>query len=101
MNFVHTGTLLIRKTKDYENPHHYHSNLLHLWNNTTNLVTDTVGSDGNIRPMTCDKEGYSKKHAEQLKTNIYKKARRTKKLRVYFCPECHLYHLSSSIQSIK
>ena len=64
------------------------------------MVTDTVGGYGTIRTMKCEKEGYSKKHAEQLKTNIYKKARRTKKLRVYFCDECHLYHLSSSIESI-
>ena len=64
------------------------------------MVTDTVGGYGTIRTMTCEKEGYSKKHAENLKKNIYEKARRTKKLRIYFCPECHLYHLSSSVGKV-
>ena len=35
----------------YENLHNNHSTILYLWNNTTNLVTDTVGSDGTIRIM--------------------------------------------------
>jgi hypothetical protein len=47
--------------------------------------------------MKCDKEGYTKGHVEQLRKNIYKNSRRNTKLRVYFCKDCSLYHLTSAV----
>lgn len=47
--------------------------------------------------MNCDKEGYTKGHAEQLRKNIYQKSRRSAKLRIYYCPDCFQYHLTSAI----
>ncbi len=47
--------------------------------------------------MKCDKEGYSKAHAEKMKHNIYTYSKRNKKLRTYFCPDCHMYHLTSAV----
>ena len=47
--------------------------------------------------MNCYKEGYSKAHAHKMRENIYKKSKRNTKLRIYYCPDCHLYHLTSSI----
>ena len=51
----------------------------------------------NTKYMKCEKEGYSKHHAETLRKNIYSKSRRNAKLRIYFCNECHLFHLTSAI----
>ncbi len=48
--------------------------------------------------MSCDKEGYTKGHAEQLRKNIYQKSRRNTKLRIYYCRDCFKYHLTSSIK---
>lgn len=47
--------------------------------------------------LRCDKEGYSKAHVEKLRKNIYQKSRRSTRLRIYFCNECNLYHLTSEI----
>ena len=47
--------------------------------------------------MKCDKEGYTKGHAETLRKNIYQKSRRNTKLRIYRCPTCKIFHLTSCI----
>jgi len=49
----------------------------------------------------CDKDGYTKGHAETLKKNLYTHSKRNMKLRIYFCGDCHLYHLTSSINGSK
>jgi len=51
--------------------------------------------------MKCDKEGYSKNHAENLRNNIYTKATRKTKLRIYYCKECFNYHLTSAVGNEK
>ena len=48
-----------------------------------------------MKENNCDKVGYTKHEAHEVRLSIYKK--RKKKLRIYECPECNLFHLSSSI----
>ncbi len=44
------------------------------------------------------KNCYSKNAAEKVKESSMKQ--RSKKIRMYLCPECHYYHLSSLINSL-
>lgn len=48
--------------------------------------------------MKCDKNGYTKTQVYNVRTSIYK--HRKTKLRVYECPDCGKYHLTSNIDDL-
>lgn len=43
----------------------------------------------------CGKNQYTKNELDRVLDNIYKK--RKVKLRTYFCPDCHTWHLTKNI----
>ncbi len=41
----------------------------------------------------CEKKAYASMHqAERVRQSVYKQ--RNTRLRIYFCPDCHFYHLT-------
>lgn len=44
--------------------------------------------------MTCGKNAYrSRSEAERVRRSVYRQ--RTRRLRIYHCPDCHMWHLTS------
>ena len=49
--------------------------------------------------MDCEKDGYSKRQAEAVRKRIYTEQNtHHKKLKIYLCPLCKKYHLTSSTE---
>ena len=54
---------------------------------------------GGIMSNYCEKNGYpSRRRAEAVRNSVYKQ--RKARLRIYECPKCHLWHLTSQIGEI-
>lgn len=56
--------------------------------------------DFKLEKMKCEKESYTKHRAEEIRNHIYKTRHTKKKLRIYKCDVCHLYHLTSNVDDL-